>query len=261
MKAKIIYKRTTKNSTKKAIRKFNRKTLRQLSFADYLSRPDNDINGDKSLTQPVRFSNAKVNTGSNHQVRLSKVNSKLKSADLSAMRARRIHGGEIGKGRRKLRRPIVSGKWMHVTLKSTLAKGAYSLLNIKHRLKVQGLIHAEAKRNFITIGDGVNMGNHFHLKIKCQNRQGFQKFLRAITGKIARLVTGAQKGKPFGKRFWDSLAFSRVLTSTYEVFRLKVYFQANRKERTNGYQARQIFLEQFNLWLRRQYREGFGVYT
>jgi hypothetical protein len=44
-------------------------------------------------------------------------------------------------------------------------------------------------------------------------------------------------------------------------FLFMVCFQANRKERTNGYQARQIFLEQFNLWLRRQYREGFGVYT
>ncbi len=245
-------------NTKIYSKKTNRNAAKQLSFVDYLSRPANDVNGHKSLTQLARLSNAKVNTGSNHQVGFSKLNSKVKSADLSALRARRIHGGEIGKGRRKLRRPVVSGKWMHVTLKSTLAKGAYSLLNIKHRFKVQSLIHAEAKRNFITIGDGVNMGNHFHLKIKCQTRQGFQKFLRAITGKIARLVTGAQKGKPFGKRFWDNLAFSRVLTSTYEVFRLKIYFQANRKERTNGYQARQFFLEQFNLWLRRQYSEGFS---
>ena len=110
------------------------------------------------------------------------------------------------------------------------------------------MIHSEARKNFITIGDGVNMGNHFHLKIKCRHRIGFQKFLRVITGRIARLVTGAQKGKPFGRKFWDMLAFSRVLTTSYEIFQLKAYFAANREERSHGYHARKSFLENFNTW-------------
>jgi REP element-mobilizing transposase RayT len=212
----------------------------QLSFIHYLSK----AHVENELNPSLRSGNLK----SNHVTSDEAVRIKNKSAinpNIALGKFRLIHGGEVNLGKRKTQRPVVPRKWMHLTLKSSLAKGRYSFLNIKHRAKIQSLINSEARRNFITLAEGVNMGNHFHLKIKCQNRKTFQKFLRTITGKIARLVTGAKKGQPFGKKFWDKLAFTRVLTTSYEVWQLKAYFVANRTERTQGYQARQEYLEQF----------------
>lgn len=93
------------------------------------------------------------------------------------------------------------------------------------------------------------MGNHFHLKLKPPTRECFQKFLRSIRGRIARLVTGAKKGKSFGQKFWDELAFSRVLKTQIEELQLKGYFKANRIQRVKGYQARVQFLNSFNNWI------------
>ena len=223
----------------------SKNSIKQLSFVDYL-KPSPTRRRLASSTSD-HASDASVIS---QTIDTSRTSDKVTAANLRVMRSRRIHGGELRTGRRKIQRPIAPKKWMHLTLKSSVAKGDLSLLHIKHRYKIQKLIHMEARKNFITIGDGVNMGNHFHLKMKCQSRKYFQTFLRSITGKIARLVTGAQKGKPFGKRFWDMLAFSRVLTSTYEVFLLNTYLNANRKERSYGYQARQRFLNDFNLWMK-----------
>lgn len=169
------------------------------------------------------------------------------------LKAHRVFGGSLSKGKRKVQRPITPKKWMHITLKATSAMGKLSMLNAQFRLKVDKIIRLTAQKNHITIGDGVNMGNHFHLKIKCQNRKGFQRFLRVITGKIARLVTGAKKGNSFykknGKRFWDELAFSRIVSTQFEELKLSGYFKANRIERSKGYRARIKYLSEFTLWV------------
>jgi hypothetical protein len=92
------------------------------------------------------------------------------------------------------------------------------------------------------------MGNHIHLKIKITDRKYFQNFLRTVTALIARKVTGAAKTKRFGK-FWDALAFTRVVKTSYEELQLKGYFNANREQKNKSYQAREEFLRQFNSWL------------
>ncbi len=231
-------------------RQQSKNSIKQLSFVDYLKSNRTQRNRVHGTSCKRSVSATLATSRASSTSRTSDASDRFTTDNISVMQSRRIHGGELRTGRRKIQRPIAPKKWMHLTLKSSAAKGDLSLLHIKHRYQIQKLIHIEARKNFITIGDGVNMGNHFHLKIKCQSRKYFQTFLRSITGKIARLVTGAQKGKPFGKRFWDMLAFSRVLTSTYEVFLLNTYLNANRKERSYGYQARQRFLNDFNLWMK-----------
>ncbi len=219
----------------------------QLSFIHYLSK----TNVENELNPSLKAANLKNNLVISDEAGRLKNKSAI-NPNLALRKSRLIHGGEVSLGKRKTQRPVVPRKWMHITLKSSLAKGRYSFLNIKHRAKIQCLISLEARKNFITLAEGVNMGNHFHLKIKCQNRKTFQKFLRTITGKIARLVTEAKKGQPFGKKFWDQLAFTRVLTTSFEAWQLKAYFVANRTERAQGYQARQEYLEQFYRWLKKR---------
>lgn len=167
---------------------------------------------------------------------------------------RKSYGG-ITKGKRKIARPISTKKWMHLTLKSKKAKGNLSLLYSKNIFKIKDIIKKQAYKHGVEVSDYVNMGNHLHLKVKPSTRTGFQNFLKSTTAMIARFVTGANKNNSFGK-FWDALAYTRVIQSSYEVFQLQGYFNANRIQSKRGYRARVQYLDAFNEYLRSLSRES-----
>lgn len=164
---------------------------------------------------------------------------------------RTSHGGANSTGHRKLERPLSTSKWIHLVLKSEKAKGSMSFLSLRHRIFIDTLIKQKARRFGIKVADYANVGNHLHLKIKMSSRKNFQKFLKSIATQIARQVTGACRGKPFGK-FWQGLAFTRVLCSARESLLLKGYIAANREEAVGGKPARDQFLRQFNQWVYRE---------
>ena len=155
-----------------------------------------------------------------------------------------LHGGSKSKARRKVARPLVPGKITHVVFKSSKAIGSLSFY--KNRLLVKHLLKKRANKYFVEILDFVNMGNHLHLKVRFKNAVFFKNFLRTFSALLARKITRARKGFKFGK-FWDGLVFTRVLTSKFEIFGLKVYFQANRIERQSGYQKREEFLQRHKI--------------
>lgn len=158
------------------------------------------------------------------------------------------HGGSELKKRRKVARPLIPGKKTHVVLKSSKAVGKLSFLT--HSVKVSQRLHERAKRFHVKIHDRVNMGNHLHLKISCKDTYKMKMFLRTFAGLLARDLTGAHKGKKFGK-FWDGLAFSRVLHSAFEELGINGYFEANHRQREMGYQERESYLKSWNSYLRR----------
>ena len=99
----------------------------------------------------------------------------------------------------------------------------------------------QAEKHFVRIQDFVNAGNHLHLMVRARNRPTFQAFLRSVTAMIARAVTGARRGRPFGK-FWDGLAFTRALTSSREERILRDYITANAFEAEFGVMMREEHL-------------------
>jgi REP element-mobilizing transposase RayT len=135
-------------------------------------------------------------------------------------------------------------------LKSEKARGALNFLKRENDVAIRDTLREKAHKFGISISDFANVGNHLHIKIKVQSRASFQKFLKAVTCPIARKITGARRGKPFGK-FWQGLAFTRIITSRLEELRLRGYFEANRKEAKHGYATREKFLNEFNEWLKR----------
>jgi REP element-mobilizing transposase RayT len=160
--------------------------------------------------------------------------------------SRETHGGPQ-KGR-KLKRPLIEGKWTHLTLKSDKAKGEFSFLKVKNNQFINKTLKEKAKKFGVIIGDYVNMGDHLHIKVKFSKRELFQKFLISITGLIARFITKARKGFKFGK-FWSGLAYTRILTSAFEVTQLKGYFEANHIQREKGYTQRKLYLKSYNSWI------------
>ena len=160
------------------------------------------------------------------------------------------HGGMKSKKGRKNERPLSTKRAIHLVLKSDKAFGKLSFLNFKNKPLIERLLKEKAKKFGIVIQDFANVGNHLHLKIRISSRENFQKFLKAITTQIARFVTGAKKGRKFG-RFWLGLAFTRVLTSRKEELFLKGYIEANRHEAQVSRSAREKYLKEFHQWVKR----------
>ena len=161
---------------------------------------------------------------------------------------RYTHGGVSLKKRRKVERPLLNNKITHVVLKSSKAKGRLSFY--KNKRLVNRELRSKAKQFYIEILDFVNMGNHLHLKVRFKDKARFKQFLKSFSGVLARKITGAKKGNPFG-RFWDGLAYTRVLLSRLEELSLKGYFEANHRQREYGYAERELYLKRFNQYIYR----------
>lgn len=158
------------------------------------------------------------------------------------------HGGVNLKKRRKVKRPLIPGAITHLVLKSSKAKGDLSFY--KHKKVVHFLLKERSKKFFVEILDYVNMGNHLHLKVRFKDPRKFQNFLRTFAALLARKITGAHRGTKFGK-FWDGLAYTRVLLSKIEELGLKIYFEGNHRQRELGYHDRTNYLKRWNEYLYR----------
>ncbi len=139
------------------------------------------------------------------------------------------HGGSVAKGKRKQARPIIIKRPMHVVLRSPRAFGAHSLLSLRASRYIEDKLHELSKQFKVRVYEYANSGNHIHLLVKTETRKGFQAFLRTLAGLIARFVTGARKGNPMGK-FWEALAYSRVVEWGVEFFKVRDYLILNQLE-------------------------------
>jgi hypothetical protein len=164
----------------------------------------------------------------------------------SAFSAGRVeYGGAVnGKdrriGKRKVERPFDRKKPIFITLKASCAKDKLSMRNYNREVEIKALIDREVKTSGAKLHSYSNNGNHLHIFAKFPSRIAFQRFLRTIGALIARLVTGARKGRPFGK-FWDALAHSRVVSGKRGYLQVMHYLDKNIFEASYGYLARMAF--------------------
>jgi hypothetical protein len=140
--------------------------------------------------------------------------------------------------KRIARRPVTPRKPHHITLRATQARGEWSFLKAKNYANVKTILRRQAARHFVKLESFVNVGNHLHLKVRPKTREGFANFLRSITCLISRAITGARKGCPLKKRFFDVLAWSRVLLTWAEEKVLARYFDDNALEAAFGSEVR-----------------------
>lgn len=135
-------------------------------------------------------------------------------------------GGSLRKGRRKIARPIDPKRAVHIVLRSTRARGSWSFLHPQNVRRVRATVDNAARRFGVKVHGYSNVGNHLHLIAKAPTREAFQKFLKAVSGRIAARVTGAKKGNAVG-RFWDHLAYTRVLAWGRDFINAQIYLTKN----------------------------------
>jgi REP element-mobilizing transposase RayT len=136
------------------------------------------------------------------------------------------------KGRRKIFRPLDRKRRLHIVLKSSHARGTRSFVN--NKLQVASLIEEKAKVYGVVIHGCEIMRDHIHIFVSFKSRELIQSFMKVTTGLIARSITKAAKGKPFGKRFWDGLAFTRIITGRRDFATMRNYLVKNNVEREDG---------------------------
>lgn len=120
------------------------------------------------------------------------------------------HGGSTRAGHRKTSRPLEPSLPLYVALRSSRARGKWSLERPVTHARIREVLQTLCQRHGIKVFEFAGGRDQIHLLLRAKSRTGFQAFLRAFAGLTARLVTGAKKGKPSGK-FWDALTYSRVL--------------------------------------------------
>ncbi len=110
-------------------------------------------------------------------------------------------------------RPFSPKLPVHVVLKSSLARGERSLF--LHGRAIDRILKEEVGRQGGKLHDGANSGNHLHLLVQFRRAEALRSFLRAVSGRIARIALGAKKGTRVlkdGQRFWDARPWSRLVS-------------------------------------------------
>ena len=151
----------------------------------------------------------------------------MKQILLIAQKSSTAHGGEIRTGKRKVARPICTKRPLHLVLKSSRAKGPWSFH--QHKDAIKKLLKTSARQYGVRVLGYENVGNHLHLIVQAKRRADFQNFLRVLAQAVCFLVTKARKGSPIGK-FWDALAFSRVVEWGRDYLNLLEYLRKNEWE-------------------------------
>lgn len=145
-------------------------------------------------------------------------------------------GAHLNKSHAKKARPIAIKKTMHLTLRSSKAKGDQSFRASKSRIqRIDKVIKTQGKKFAVEIYRVAIVGNHIHMLVKAGFRKGFISFLRAISGIIARIALGAERGsaklsQSSSDAFWDQRPWTRILFTWTEFKNVKKYVELNFNE-------------------------------
>ena len=120
-------------------------------------------------------------------------------------------GGSLDKNSHaKTARPISTRHSMHMTLRSSKAKGKYAFLMSPNREKVNRIIRQFCGRYGIKLYMLAIGYNHIHFQIRVTNRYTWKPFIRGLSAAIAMAVTGAAKTRALKEKFWDARPWTRV---------------------------------------------------
>ena len=145
-------------------------------------------------------------------------------------------GGSLIKGNPREARPLSTKKPIHLVMRSSLAKGQLSFLKGKRMSRIERAVKGIALKKGVKVYRYANSGNHLHLVISSKSRRAFNSFIRAISGIIARITLGVERGKAganaakLARRFWDARPYTKILEWGKEFKAVSIYVTRNTLE-------------------------------
>jgi REP element-mobilizing transposase RayT len=184
---------------------------------------DDSSKKEKSSKGSKAFKRSKTSKASKSLKASNNLSKRKQSAGFGGSSYGKEFGGSLhGRGNAKTARPLSTKHAMHVVLRSSLAKGNWSLRSVENIKMVEQTLRKLANKYGIKIYKFANVGNHLHLLIKLGNRFTFAPFMRAFAGISAMKVTGARKLAAIERlvspndedstdKFWDFRPWSRIV--------------------------------------------------
>ena len=120
-------------------------------------------------------------------------------------------GGTLIKGNAREQRPLSTKRPLHLVMRSSLARGERSFLHPRRIKRVREIIYRAGASQNVKVYRFANSGNHLHLVVLPRSRAAYFRFIRSITGRVARLTLNVERGRGKGVKFWDALPFTRIL--------------------------------------------------
>ena len=159
----------------------------------------------------------------------------MKSKQLKLFRSPGLeHGGEHRrKSKGRGARPLSTRETIHLTLRSSRARGPMSFRAPKNAHKIDQLLEKFAAKFGVKVFSCVNNHTHLHIQMRLSNRQLYKPFIRALTAAIAMAVAGTSRWKKATEKFWDLRPFTRVAIGRKGFEFLRDYLDINRLE-SNG---------------------------
>jgi REP element-mobilizing transposase RayT len=168
------------------------------------------------------------------------------------------HGGDLHVGKRKLDRPFKRNTPMHIVFKSSHAKGKNSMRSAHNQVAIDTIIEKQARRQNAKVHAQQNVGSHLHLMASFKTKDQLKKFMRAVSGLIARHVLRTKKGKPAGVKFWDHIPFTRIVQGMNDFYGMLRYILKNTLEAECGKEWREG-IERYERALRKAKKTGRDV--
>jgi REP element-mobilizing transposase RayT len=123
----------------------------------------------------------------------------------------REFGGNQKNGNPREQRPIAQKRPLHLVMRSSHARGAQSFLIPKRARQIEKLVRELGKEKQVKLYRLANAGNHLHLVVLPKSRKAFSAYIKALTGLIARISLGVERGKSKGLKFWDARPYTRII--------------------------------------------------
>ena len=128
----------------------------------------------------------------------------------------KAHGGTLNPSKRKQQRPLATQKPIHLVLKCHKEMSLF-----KEFETVKYYINRYTWKFHIQVYHLSIQQDHIHLLIKIEDRNSYNKFIKSLTGMLARL---------YGKGLWKLSPFTRVVSWGRDYKSVKRYVDLNEDE-------------------------------
>ncbi len=147
-------------------------------------------------------------------------------------------GAGKAKGNPRTARPVAVKRPMHLVMKSAWIKPATSNAGgVTSLILIAGQIEKIARdvgnKTLVQLRDIAVAHDHVHLVIQPKSIYAYRRFIRALSGILARTILNAQKGRAWRKasslkHFWQARPFTRIVEWGKDYVGIKNYLIKNR---------------------------------
>lgn len=156
---------------------------------------------------------------------------RAKQMSFSGTEFKKYHafGGTLLRDKRnRVARPVSTRHPIHLILKSSQARGAWSFLQPRNRKILDRTLAQMSERYGVRVLKTGNAGNHIHLLLKFSSRTSYLIFIRVLTGTMVRRICGI---RALDRKFFDFRPFTRIVEGGLRGFRIAwAYIHLNELE-------------------------------